>query len=82
MGKSEQEKLQLTALRSALIFGGKGGKSAYAYAVDNGYTGTEAHFGRMMATLGTMRIVTLTGETVDGDVITYFIIGSDGTPTA
>lgn len=82
MARNEQAMMELVALRSALLFGrrGQGGRSAYAAAVAGGYTGTEDSFNQAMATLGCMRSLTLTGETAAGDVVTYYVLGTDEDP--
>ncbi len=45
---------------------GEPGKTAYQYAVDGGYTGTEAEFGAKLAADITDFVVTVTGNSTDG----------------
>lgn len=83
MGRSDQTLEQLS-LRNALLLTrrGKDGRSAYAAAVAGGYTGTEEDYNRAMAALGGMRVLSLTGETAEGDVSTYYLMGADEDPEA
>lgn len=62
-----------TAINTALAqakesgeFDGEDGKSAYAYAQDGGYAGTEEEFGEKLAVDTTPFVITVTGNVVSG----------------
>ena len=55
-----------TPVKGKDYFDGANGKSAYAYAQDGGYTGTEAEFAAKLASDSEPLVVTLSGNDTDG----------------
>ena len=55
-----------TPVKGVDYFDGEDGKTAYAYAQDGGYTGTEAEFAAKLASDSEPLVVTLSGNDTDG----------------
>ena len=60
----------LTAAKASGEFDGADGKSAYSYAVDGGYTGTEAEFAAKLAAEGLDKALYVVNLTMDFDTMT------------
>ena len=65
-GVASEVTAQLTAAKQSGEFDGEDGKSAYAYAQDGGYAGTEEEFGEKLAVDTTPFVITVTGDADSG----------------